>query len=79
VCVRRGKIQASAYGFRSMYFFCSKPEYSVLPLNYETEVCMSIHLLSESRQVGYKHMVCMVKDKLSLRMNNLATVCNVSL
>jgi hypothetical protein len=46
MCVRLGAIQASAYDFRNMYFFCFKTECSVFALNHEIEVCMYIDLVS---------------------------------
>jgi hypothetical protein len=45
--VRLGTIQASAYGFRNLYFFCNKMESSVFLLNQETEVFMYTYLVSE--------------------------------
>jgi hypothetical protein len=47
MCVRLGAIQASAYDFRNMYFFCSKTECSVFTPNHEIEVRMYMDLVSD--------------------------------
>jgi hypothetical protein len=47
MCVRLGALQARAYDYRNMYFFCSRTECSVFPLNHEIEVCMYIDLVSD--------------------------------
>jgi hypothetical protein len=47
MCVLLGAIQACAYDFKNKYFFCSKIECKVFPLNHEIEVCIYIDLVSD--------------------------------
>jgi hypothetical protein len=77
--VNLGTILASAYDFRNIHLFSSKTEYIVSPVNYENELWTYIHLVTESRYLRYKHMVCIMKDKFFLRMDILATVYQIFL
>jgi hypothetical protein len=64
MCVRLRSIRPISYDFRNIIYYILGKESNLLPLTHENDVSMRTHSLRVSRQVGYKHAVLIVEDKL---------------